>query len=528
MATLPDTFTLDSLVDRFVTNHPDRTALRTADGDYTYRELGRRADAFAGLLAAHGVEPADVVMIAMANRPEYVVAQLGAVKAGAAILLDNAMGAPGEYAYKIDDAGASVAVGGPETLDVLADALDTCDGLETALAFPGERALPEGVLDLDQLLAENRWSPPSIDVSPDDVATVGFTGGTTGRPKGVVHTHGARTLNLVSQVYEFEFSSDDTLLLMTPLAHAARSFLWGGFVRGATAVIRDGYDVQATLDDIETHGVTVTFLVPTMIYRLLDATDLDDRETASLETVIYGTSPMRPERLKDGIDRLGPVFKQFYGMAELPNVIATFERDAHVDAVTAGDDHRLTAAGTPGATTDIEIRDIETDESLPPGDEGEIVVSAPGIMREYHQRPDATEEVLDDGWLYTGDVGTMDRDGFLYLLDRKDNVIISGGMNVYSTEVEDALDGHPDVREVAVIGIPHDDWGEAVTAVVVPIEGAEPTEDELIRFAGEGLAGYKKPKRVEFVDTLPRTEYGKIDKASLREPYWAGEGRRIG
>jgi fatty-acyl-CoA synthase/long-chain acyl-CoA synthetase len=232
---------------------------------------------------------------------------------------------------------------------------------------------------------------------------------------------------------------------------------------------------------------------------------------------------MSPSRLREAIGTFGPVFIQFYAQTEIPQIVTTLGKQEHEHAVESGQETLLTSAGTPCLMSDVRILDLETEEPLPPGEEGEIAATAPYRMREYYDRPEATQETLSDGWIRTGDIGKLDSKGFLYLLGRKNDMIVTGGMNVYPAEVEDTLSEHPAVGSAAVIGIPHDDWGEAVTAVVVPTEDL--TESELLAYADEALADYKKPKRIEFINELPTTSYGKVDKQALREPHW-GESQR--
>jgi fatty-acyl-CoA synthase/long-chain acyl-CoA synthetase len=236
---------------------------------------------------------------------------------------------------------------------------------------------------------------------------------------------------------------------------------------------------------------------------------------------------MTPARLREGIDTFGHVFIQFYGQTEVPNLITTFGKQEHTFAIEANAENRLSAAGTPCLMSQVKIVDMETGEELPPGTEGEVVATAPYTMAEYFERPKKTRETVTEGWIHTGDVGKVDEDGYLYLLDRASDVIISGGMNVYSTEVEEAIDHHPDVAEVAVIGIPDDEWGEAVHAVVVPASDGDLTAAELKSLCDGQLADYKVPKSVDFVDEIPKTPYGKQDKVALRDHYWDEQEREI-
>jgi fatty-acyl-CoA synthase/long-chain acyl-CoA synthetase len=262
-----------------------------------------------------------------------------------------------------------------------------------------------------------------------------------------------------------------------------------------------------------------------MLYRLLDHPTLDRADLTSLERVLYGAAPMRPDRLTEAIERLGPIFVQFYGQTEVPNLISTLGRDEHAQAVE-GEPTRLRSAGRPCKQVDVRIVDPKTGDERPPGEPGEVVVKAPYAFEGYHERPHKTAATRRDGWVHTGDVGLLE-DGYLYLLDRLDDVIVSGGLNVYAGEVEAAVGGHPSVRDVVVVGVPDDDWGEAVHAVLVTND-ADLTAESVREFVADELAAYKKPKSVSFVEELPKTTLGKLDRAALRERYWRDEDRRVG
>jgi fatty-acyl-CoA synthase/long-chain acyl-CoA synthetase len=341
----------------------------------------------------------------------------------------------------------------------------------------------------------------------------------------VIHSHDNFLQNMYAHITELDLTGDDTLLLMTPLPHSAGLFLWAGMLLGAESVIRPGFDPEQSLRDIEEHEVTWSFLVPTMIYTILDEPALDTTDTSSLETLVYGAAPMTPARLEEGLAEFGPVFTQFYGQTEVPNIITILSKKEHRNALEEGQEQRLSSAGQPALMADVKIVDTETGERQPTGREGEILASAPYVMDEYWGLPEKTAETIEDGWVHTGDVGKRDEDGYVYLLDRKSNMIISGGMNVYSTDVEDVLAKHPAVAQVAVIGVPDKKWGEAVTAIVVP--DGEATEADILEFADNKLGDYKRPKQVDFSDELPKTPYGKIDKKALREPYWDDSDRSI-
>lgn len=522
-------YTLKGCFESSLARNSTRTALHfDSHGEtLTYADLDEQSNAVANALVDRGIAPGDRVALLVSNRVEYVVADLAIIKAGAVKVPLNAMLTPDEFEYMLSDSGASTAIAGPAFTEMLVDIAPSLPDLERPVGIAADRSSPAGFTDFATLRAEGASeTAPSIDIDPSETVAHYYTGGTTGKPKGVIQSHRSMTMNVYAHAIELAITGDNTLLLMTPLPHSAGLFLWGGLLTGATMVVRDGFDPERALQDIETRSITWTFMVPTMIYRLLDHAALDSYDTSTLETLVYGAAPMTANRLKEGLDKFGAVFLQFYGQTEVPNLITTFGKDEHRHAVDNGLDERLESAGQPCLMADVKVVDYDTGEELPQGEIGEILVTAPYTMDEYFDLPEKSAETLVDGWVRTGDIGRINGDGYLYLLDRDSDVIITGGMNVYSTEVEDALDRHPDVREVAVIGIPDSDWGEAVHAVVVP-ETASLSESDLRAFADERLADYKKPKSVEFVDKIPTTPYGKQDKVELRDQYWEDESRDI-
>jgi len=358
-------------------------------------------------------------------------------------------------------------------------------------------------------------------VSTDTLAGVFHTGGTTGDPKGVKHTQENLALNALAHAIELDIQPRDDLLLMTPLPHSAGLIMAGGLTQGSTHVITQGFDAERALETIERESISWTFMVPTMIYRVLDV--LADREydISSLETLVYGAAPMKPARLREGLDELGDVFVQLYGQYETPDLITVLPKAAH----DPDDEQRLSSCGLPTAMCEVKIVDDDGEE-VPPGQPGEILARGAYSMEGYYELPEKTAETIDDGWIHTGDIGKRDEAGYVYIVDRDSDVIISGGMNVYSVTVEDVIQQHGDVANVAVIGIPDDEWGEAVKAVVVP---ADTTIDraDLESFCADRLADYECPKSFDVVDELPTTPYGKLDKKRLREPYWDDQSREI-
>lgn len=523
--------TLPALFARALQRYADRTAL-VADGQsLTFRDLDERSARLAAALVESGVEPEDRVAVFVDNRPALVVADLAIARAGATRLPVDPMLSRSELAYILADARAETIVCGPAQVGDVAAIDAEITSLSRRLVAdvdPDSDDLPEGWTTFADAIADAPDEAPEVSVGPDDVAGHYYTGGTTGRPKGVVYTHRSLVACLRAHLAEFAIDGDDVGLLAPPLSHSAGTFCWTSLLAGGRVVLQDGFDPERLLGAIEDHGVTWTFVVPTMLYRLLDHPGLDDADLATLDRVLYGAAPMRSDRLREAIDRLGPVFVQFYGQTEVPNLITTFGRQEHARAAERGDEDRLASAGQPCLSSAVKIVDPETGESVPQGERGEVVATAPYAFDGYFERPEATAATLRDGWVRTGDVGRLDEAGYLYLLDRLDDVIVTGGLNVHCREVEAAIGRHPAVRGVVVVGVPDDDWGEAVHAVVVADPEADLTAEDLREVVRDDLADYKKPKSVAFVEELPKTSLGKLDRTAVRERFWDDEDRNVG
>lgn len=521
-------YTLKSVFENSLQKYKDRTAAVFPDRDLTYEAIEEESNAVANALVDRGIKREERIAMVMGNRSEFPGLDVGIMKSGAAKVVINPALTPDDFAYMINDAGATTVVCESDYVDTFLDLRDSLETVEDYYVIQDdEEPLPEGFERYSKLLDADSESSPDVQPRPGDVAAHFYTGGTTGKPKGVPHTHEVMTSMIYSHVLEMEISAGDDLLLVTPLTHSALAFLWTSLFVGGRCVIRDDFAPKRMLVDIEKYGITWTFMVPTMVYTVLDHPELHEHDTKSLNTICYGAAPMTSARLEEGIDAFGPVFIQFYGQTEVPNLITSFPKAEHQQALEADKTERLSSAGTPCIMSDVKIVDVESGEPVDRGEDGEILATAPYRMEGYHNLPEKTEETIDEGYVHTGDIGKIDEDGYVYLLDRKSDMIITGGMNVYSTEVEEALASHPAVQEVAVIGVPHETWGEAVKGVVTLQENEDASEDELIDHANERLADYKKPKSIDFQEELPKTSLGKIDKKVLREPYWEDEERNI-
>jgi len=388
-------------------------------------------------------------------------------------------------------------------------------------AAPGCEPLPSWIADAPR-------TPPAVTVEPEDLAALMPTGGTTGLPKGVMLTHRNLSVSMANAILNNHYEPNERIvnLAAAPMTHTAGYLSIPVSARGGTVVVITKPDPVTLLDAIEQHRVTEFFLPPTVIYRLLEMPGIQQRDFSSLKYLMYGAAPMSVEKLKQALALFGPVMLQGYGQTEAPGGISALRPSDHfVDGQVAGDE-RLSACGRPSVLNALAIMD-EQRRPLPQGSSGEICVRGDIVMTGYYKQPEKTAEAIVDGWLHTGDVGHLDSEGYLHITDRKKDVIISGGFNVYPSETEQVLWTHPAVLDCAVIGVPDEHWGEAVKAVVELKPGAQVSADALIALCKERLGSVKAPKTVDFIEALPRSPVGKILKKDLREPYWAGTARRI-
>jgi acyl-CoA synthetase (AMP-forming)/AMP-acid ligase II len=361
---------------------------------------------------------------------------------------------------------------------------------------------------------------------PDDVAILKSTGGTTGRPKGVLQTH--RCLETMYRAMEacMPVQGTPVHLLVAPLTHAAGAIAYPLMAHGARQVFAPGTDAGTILEAIERERVTHLFLPPTVIYRLLAHPDARRRDCSSLQYFIYAAAPMSVDKLKEAVAVFGPVMAQCFGQAEAPMICTYLSPAEHLGGDPAALERRLASAGRAAPFTEVAIMDDEG-RILPRGDAGEIVVRGDLVMAGYFRNPEASAEASRFGWHHTGDIGRIDDEGYVTIVDRKRDMIISGGFNVYPGEVEQVLWAHPAVQDCAVVGVPDDEWGESVKAVVELKPGMEAAAEELIRLCRERLGGVKAPKSVEFWKELPRSSVGKVLKRDIRARFWAGRERRV-
>jgi acyl-CoA synthetase (AMP-forming)/AMP-acid ligase II len=514
------------LLTRAAQRFPDRPAWLEGDAIVTFRDAEARVNRLAHALRALGAAPGDRIGMLVPNCAQGLETLLAPMKAGMAVVPMNVRLHPAEHAYMLNDAGATVLVYGHEFRHHLASVRDELTSVERFVCVGGQ---PDGDLGFEEIQIGQPDTPPAVDIEPGDLAWLFYTSGTTGRPKGAMLTH----RNLVTMAGQFLIDINptapgDVLLHAAAITHGSGVSIFHHIAGGAASAFpaTRSFDPPRIFEAIQRYRVTTMFLVPTMINVLLASPDRPRYDLSSLHTVIYGGGPMYVEQLREAIRVFGPIFVQIFGQGEAPMTCTTLPKREHVtgdDPVKLG---RLASAGRecPG----VRVRVVDDDDvDVPAGTMGEIVVRGDLVMKGYWNKPEATAETLRGGWLHTGDVGYLDADGYLFITDRKKDMIISGGSNIYPREVEEVICRHPAVYEVSVIGVPDPKWGETVKALVVVRDGTTVTEAEIVEHCRRHLASYKKPQSVEFLPSLPKNAYGKILKRELRERYWSGRVRQV-
>jgi len=496
---------------------PDRAALLQGTRTMAdYREFARRAAAIAGCLARLGVRPGDRIAMFMSNRLEYFEVLYAAWWLGAAAVPINAKLHPKEAAWIIEDSGASVLFVTDDVGDPLRGELQGIASLREVIAV--------GQASFEKLYAAE--SAGRIhEANALDLAWLFYTSGTTGRPKGVMLTHA----NLAAMTACYFMNVDtpepsDANLYSAPISHGAGLYNFPQVIKGARHAVPESgkFDPREILDVSNRLGGTTMFLAPTMVKRLAGTAKSQGEAGEGIKTIVYGGGPMYLAVIEEGLEVLGNRFVQIYGQGESPMTITALSRAVHADRASPNWRARLATVGTAQSLVEVRVADGEG-RALPAGEVGEVLVRGPSVMAGYWQRPDATAETLRDGWLWTGDMGEMDADGFLTLRDRSKDVIISGGSNVYPREVEEVLLTHPLVAEAAVVGRAHPDWGEEVVAFIVTRDGSALESDALDRLCFENIARFKKPKSYVHIESLPKNNYGKVLKSELRRILAAGE-----
>jgi fatty-acyl-CoA synthase len=500
--------------------HKNRPIIHLGDVSLTGAEVAARISQYVQAFEALGAGTGSATALLALNRPEVLFILGAGQTQGFQRTSLHPLGSAEDQAYVINDAGITGLVVDPYFADRAVELLELCPGLKQVLTIgPVPPQLAEVGVDLVAAAATYPVEPLTARLlPPDHVTSITYTGGTTGKPKGVVGLAGSFATMTQVQLSEWEWPEAPRFLMCTPLSHAGAAFFVPVVIKGGTLFVLPRFDPAEVLETIERERISSLMVVPTMLYALLDHPDSRTRDLSSLETVYYGASAINPVRLAEAIERFGPIFAQYYGQSEAPMAITYFAKGDHVDEAGKPLTHRLTSCGRPSALVRTAL--IGPDGApVAAGEPGEICVAGPLLSGGYWQLPEVTAETFQDGWMHTGDVAREDEDGFWYIVDRTKDMIVTGGFNVFPREVEDVIATHPAVAQVAVIGTPHEKFGEAVTAVVVPRPDAVLSDEvvaEIQALVKERKGAVQAPKSVIEVDSIPMTALGKPDKKALR------------
>jgi fatty-acyl-CoA synthase len=494
---------------------PDRVAIRNGESCLTYQDLQQEISRYCQALSQLGLRQGERVGLLSGNRTEVLIVTWALNILGCCLVPMHPKGSLRDHSYFVRDAGLATLVfdaqGYAERAQELAEA-----GIVRPISL-GETPNVPDLISLSKSFTPGALTPPVV--KANDMCRLSYSGGTTGEPKAIIGTYLSLLTKTMIQLIEWEWPSDVRQLICAPLSHAGGAMVLPTFIRGGSLVVLPGFSAAAVIKAIERHRITCLLMVPTMISALLDHPDLGHCDLGSLETIFYGASPISPVRLREGIHKLGPIFFQFYGQTESPMTVSVMRKHEH----DVNDPERLASCGRPVPWVSVALLD-DRGKEVADGVPGEICVRGPLVMQGYWNKPEQTREVFLHDWLHTGDMATRNSDGFLRIIDRKKDMIITGGFNVFAREVEESICEHPAVAACAVYGIPDARWGEAVTAAVVLKTGATVTVEELVELVRESKGSVQAPKSVEFIAEIPLTALGKPDKKALRARAAARDG----
>jgi len=511
--------TIGDLPSRNAAKFPEKMAVVSEGLTLTFKELNGRVNCLANFFLALGARKGDRIGVLTHNCHQFVELYFAAAKIGATFCPYNNHLRLGEIKDILDYST-------PRFLVIDHDFVGMIDALRPHLGFIEkyiclQKVAQPFVDDYESIIRDGRREEPDAHVLEDDLVSIFFTGGTMGRPKGVMRTHRHVMSNAVASVIELKVDYDEKVLITFPLYHVAGedNVMRHSFMPNTIHIRREGgFDAEKVLGYISGEGITRCQFVPTMIHSLVQAPGAGNYDLSALQMILYAGAAMPVELLKKALTIFPCGFTGMYGLTESGPVTTLLKPKDHVLDGIEKNVARLASCGKPLINYEIKIAD-ESDNDLAIGQVGEIVCRSEAMTIGYWQMPEETARILRNGWLHTGDLGRFDEDGYLYVVERKDDMIVSGGVNIYPREVEEILYRHPGVSEASVIGLPDEHWGEIVKAVIVPKEGALLTEEEMIEFCGKNLASFKKPKSVDFWKELPKSPQGKILKKEIRRHY---------
>lgn len=491
----------------------DRPLVQMAGGKvWTGKDIREAISRYSQALKARGVDKGTRVALLAGNSVEVLLLHNATAFSGACLVAMHPMGSADDHLFAIEDGGVDALIYDPAKFEARArELMQRSNRLKTVLSL-GDAETGENLMTLAEGMQPGPLVMPAM--TGNEITRLSYSGGTTGKPKAIPGNPrvGAQALQIM--LTEWEWPINPRILAVVPLSHAGGSLFAPMLLKHGSMVVLPSFDPKAVLESIQTYRINCIMLVPTMIYALLDCPEFDNYDLSSLETIFYGASLMSPARLKEAIERIGPVFYQFYGQAEAPMTVCVMRRSEH----DPNNPQRLASCGRPVPYLNVKLLD-DDHQPVPDGEPGEICVRGPLVMDGYLDREEQNREALAGGWLHTGDVAVKDPDGFFRIVDRKKDMIVTGGFNVFPSEVENVIATHPAVAQVSVFGVPDEKWGEAVKAAVVLRPGAAVEAAELIALVREHKGSVQAPKSIVFIDAIPQTAVGKPDKKALRRQH---------
>ena len=514
---------LSYLIKRSCENFPDRIAIIYGDDRLTFKQAHERINCLANGLYDLGLRKGDRVGMFLKNCREHFEIYLALIQGGLVRAPINVRLSVREVAFIMRDSGAKAIIFSEENIPIVEALKNELPELEILICLQGGK----GYVDYKRLLSGGSPADPKVTIVDDDLCHLAYTSGTTGNPKGAMMTH-KRFLTVISRMYMSPIRDPiptDIMLHIAPLTAASNNMILPHFIKGAANAAPPSADPIDIFQTIERIDATTTLLVPTLLNILLNHPEIDNYDLSSMHTIYYGSAPMPEALIKKAVNKFGPVFTQYYGMGEAAPASMLFPWEHQLDG-SPEEIRKISSAGKPAYMAELRIVNPDG-EDIKPGEIGEIIHKGDHVFNGYWRNSKATQDAFKDGWFYSGDMATFDEGGYIYFMDRKNDMIISGGYNIYPSEIENVLYQHPAILEAAVIAVPDDKWGETVKAVVVLKSGENATDEDIITFCKEHIARYKAPKSVDFTNSLPKNSAGKILRKKVREKYWIGQTRRV-